>query len=203
LAEDTGLVRELDERVLALVCERLALWRRDGLPVPPVSVNFSGYHFREPGAVARIARILEDTGALGENLVIEVSEHVTLESSDAVALALNAIKELGIGLCVDDFGAGHSALQNLRRYPIDSLKIDGRLIQGLGRDENSAVIVRGILALARVFGLKVTAEGIEHGEQAALLRAYGCGCGQGYHFSAPFAPGELGEILQRFPGAPE
>lgn len=185
LAEETGLVRQLDEHVLRLVCAQLAQWRRDGIAVPPVSVNFSAHHFQEREAVSKIARILEESGALGENLVLEISEHVTLRNETGVELALNAIKELGMGLCVDDFGIGHTSIGNLKRYPIDSLKIDKLVVQGLGRDEDSFVLVRGILSLAREFHLDVIAEGVESQEQAEVLRALGCLYVQGYHYGQP------------------
>lgn len=185
LAEETGLVRQLDEHVLRLVCAQLAAWRRDGVTVPPVSVNFSAHHFQEHGAVGKIARILEETGALGENLVLEISEHVTLRNEANVELALNAIRELGVGLYVDDFGIGHTSIGNLKRYPVDGLKIDKLVVRDLGRDENSAVLVRGVLSLAREFQLNVIAEGVERHEQAEALRALGCIYAQGYHYGQP------------------
>ena len=202
LAEESGQARALDEKVLRIVCRQLAQWRHDGLAVPPVSVNFSARHFREVDAVAKLAYILEETGALGENLMIEISEHVMQPADNAaVELALNALKELGIGLCVDDFGTDLTSLRNLQRYPIDCLKINAAFTRGLGVAGNdSTALMRGILMLTKTLHLRAIAEGVETPEQALTLRELGCEYALGYFFSRPVTVAEVPGTLRRFNG---
>jgi diguanylate cyclase (GGDEF)-like protein len=197
LAEQTGMARALDERVLRLVCDNIAQWRARGIELPAVSVNFSAAHFRERNSVSKIAGILDDSGAIAANLVIEISELVTLGQGDNVGLALNAVRELGVGLCVDDFGAGSTALANLVRFPINAVKLEpgiARAAAGGGRD---ATLVRGLVALARSLNLDVIAEGVETDRQLAALRELGCDQAQGFVFGKPFAAEELDEVLAR------
>lgn len=202
LAEESGQVRALDEQVLRLVCRQLAQWRSTGVVVPPVSVNFSAHHFRETDAVAKLARILEETGALGENLMLEISEHVTHADDANIELALNALKELGIGLCVDDFGTGLTSLRNLQRYPIDSLKINAAFTRDLSAaNDNSTALMRGILMLAKALQVSAIAEAVETPEQALVLRELGCEYALGYFFSKPVSAEEVPETLARFNGA--
>ncbi|MBI3774111.1 MAG: EAL domain-containing protein [Gammaproteobacteria bacterium] len=201
LAEESGQVRALDEQVLRLVCRQLSLWRSNGVVVPPVSVNFSAHHFRESDAVAKLARILEETGALGENLMLEISEHVTHANDASIELALNALKELGIGLCVDDFGTGLTSLRNLQRYPIDSLKINAAFTHGLGvANDDSTTLMRGILLLAKALRVSAIAEAVETPGQALVLRELGCEYALGYFFSKPVSAAEVPETLARFNG---
>lgn len=202
VAEEAGLARQLDEQVLRLVCRQLAQWRHDGVAAPPVSVNFSARHFHEIGAVAKLACILEETGALGENLMLEISEHVTHHESADIELVLNALKELGIGLCVDDFGVGLTSLRNLKRYPIDCLKIDAAFTRDLGDGNDAAAeLMRGILMLAKAFHLSAIAEGVETPAQAQALRELGCEYALGYFFSKPVTVAEVPALLAQFNGA--
>ena len=201
LAEECGLVRQLDEQVLRLVCRQLAQWRLDRVTVPPVSVNFSALHFQESDAVAKLARILEETGALGENLMLEISEHVTHHDNAGIELALNALKELGIGLCVDDFGVGLTSLRNLQRYPIDCLKINAAFTRGLGNVyDDTATLMRGILMLAKALHVSAIAEAVETSGQALALRELGCEYALGYFFSRPVTAAEVLAMLARFNG---
>ncbi len=201
LAEESGQVRALDEQMLRLVCRQLAQWRRDGVAVPPVSVNFSARHFQETDAVAKLARILEETGALGENLMLEISEQVTHADSAAIELALNALQELGIGVCVDDFGTGLTSLRNLQRYPINCLKINAACTRNLGATEgDSTTLMRGILMLAKALRVNAIAEGVETHEQALLLRQLGCKYALGYFFSKPMSAAEVPALLARVNG---
>ncbi len=200
LAEQTGLARELDERVLRLVCENITAWRARGIELPAVSVNFSAAHFRERNSVGKIASILEDSGATAANLVIEISEFVTVGQGDNVGLALNAIKELGVGLCVDDFGAGTSTLANLVRFPIDAVKLDPGIVRAIATSPRDAMLVRGLVALAAIIKLDIIAEGVETKEQLELMRELGCDQAQGYVFGKPFAAADLAAVLARHPG---
>ena len=201
LAEECGLVRLLDEQVLRLVCRQLAQWRSERVMVPPVSVNFSALHFHESDAVTKLARILEETGALAENLMLEISEHVTHGDDPGIELALNALKELGIGLCVDDFGVGLTSLRNLQRYPIDCLKINAAFTHGLGSvEDDTATLMRGILMLAKGLHVSAIAEAVETPEQALALRELGCEYALGYFFSRPMTAAEVPAMLIRFNG---
>lgn len=197
LAEQTGLVRQLDEKVLRMVGRSIAQWRASGVDVPAVSVNFSAAHFRERNSVRHIAAVLDETGATAANLMIEVSEEVTLAQGDNVELALNAVRELGIGLCIDNFGAGPVSLANLARFPVDSVKVHPDIMRRMFDGERSNVLARGLLALTAIVGLNIVATNVETNEQANMLREMGFDEAQGFLFGPPIAAAELGDLLRR------
>jgi EAL domain-containing protein (putative c-di-GMP-specific phosphodiesterase class I) len=118
-----------------------------------------------------------------------------MQDPDATIATLRGLKELGVGLAVDDFGTGYSSLSYLKRFPVDTLKIDRAFVDGLGTDPRDTCIVRSVLALAKNLGLAVTAEGVETPEQLRQLTALGCDRAQGYHFARPLPADEIGRLL--------
>ena len=166
-------------------------------PVAPltVSVNLSARQFGHPRLVEDTVRALRETGLDPRSLKLEITESVAMEDVDAALATLQQLKALGIQLAIDDFGTGHSALSYLKRFPIDTLKVDRSFIDRLGQDPEDTAIVRATIAFAKTLNLTVTAEGIETTEQLAQLRLLDCDLGQGYYFAMPMPADALGELL--------
>jgi EAL domain-containing protein (putative c-di-GMP-specific phosphodiesterase class I) len=171
-----------------------------------ISVNLSSRHFSRPDTIEFIQRVLEETGLAAGNLKIEIRENVLMENSEAVALTLRRLRDMGVQLSMDDFGTGYSSLSYLHRFPVQTLKIDRSFVSPTGisttgngkapaskqqtspkRDisAHNLEIIRAIIALARHLKVGVIAEGVETPEQMAQLRALDCKYGQGHFFAAP------------------
>lgn len=196
IAEETGLIIPLGRMVLEESCRRASEWLRlhessDGLTV---SVNLSVRQFQHPELVSDVDRALRESGLEACNLELEVTESVMMEEGGEAENILRALKELGVGIAMDDFGKGYSSLNYLRNFPIDTLKIDRSFVSGFGKTLEDDAIVRLMVDLAHTLGLQVTAEGVETAEQLAQLEAAGCDSGQGYYFSKPL-PGEAARAL--------
>ena len=191
LAENTGLIASLGERILRLACAQQHAWCQAGLPWPRVAVNVSRRQIHQPGFLTVVTRVLEDTGLEASYLVLEFTENTLMEDPEAIAPILKALKALGIGLAIDNFGTGYSSLSYLKRFPIDILKIDHSFIRHLPGDPDAAAIVSAIIALGRNLRLQVIAEGIETLAQATFLRAHSCHGVQGPLYGKPFPAEEL------------
>ena len=126
---------------------------------------------------------------------LEITESVIMHDAEATILALNQLKHLGTRLAIDDFGTGYSSLSYLKRFPVDTLKVDRSFVKGLGQDSMDTAIVRSVVALAKALNLDVTAEGIETSAQHAELMALGCERGQGYLFSRPLPAAGIDALL--------
>src|SRR5205823_4228976 len=143
---------------------------------PPlaVSVNLSVRQFQHPSLVEDVALVLRQTGLEPSRLVLEITEGIMMEAAEVSSAALQKLKDLGVRLAIDDFGTGYSSLSYLKRFPVDTLKIDRSFVDGLGRDPGDAAIVHAVIGLAHTLGLQVTAEGIETAEQLVRLQLAGC-----------------------------
>ncbi|MCC6714282.1 MAG: EAL domain-containing protein [Gammaproteobacteria bacterium] len=197
LAEDTGLIIPIGEWVLTQALGQVRSWSGLGLPGTRVSVNISPRQFRQCDLAAIIAAALSQTGLSGEHLEIEITEGVLMEDTGASVATLERLKALGVGIAIDDFGTGYSSLHYLKRFPIDTLKIDHSFVSDIPRDHDDATITQAIIGLARNLRLNVIAEGVETREQLAFLRANHCDQGQGYLFSAPLDTAQMIGYLQR------
>ena len=200
LAEATGLIVPLGEFVLREVCRQAAEWRREGLFVEPFVawVNLSGSQLSIGGISAFIRRTLEDTGLPPSCLGLEVTETAIVVEGVAGERARSELEEmhaLGVRIAIDDFGTGFSSLSQLRRFPVDVIKVDRSFIQGAEHDAKSAAITANVASLAHALGLIATAEGIETTGQLAAARSLGCDLAQGYLFARPVAADELSELL--------
>jgi predicted signal transduction protein with EAL and GGDEF domain len=196
LAEETGLIVPIGRWVLHEACRQAQAWRQRYPAAPPlvVSVNLSGRQFQHPCLVDDVATALRETGLEPSCLKLEITESVAMEAGPTTVQILQALRGLGVQLAIDDFGTGYSSLAYLRRFPVNTLKIDRAFVDGLGQEEQDTAIVQSVLALARTLGLSVTAEGVEAPEQIAELRALACDEGQGYYFASP-QPAEAVEAL--------
>ncbi len=201
MAEETGLIGPLGDRVLRTVCHQLAAWQRDGRPCLPVSINLSPQHFRQRDLAASIEAALCAVGVGPGWLEIEITESTLLRDEETVSATLRALHDRGIRIALDDFGTGYSSLNYLRRLPVDTLKIDRSFVRDIEKDASGAALIEAIIAMAKALRLKVVAEGVETPGQRDLLRRWGCDEFQGFVFS-PALPVEALEALLERPGSP-
>lgn len=185
VAEKTGLIIALGNRVLRNACQQAKHWRELGLEVPHVAVNISPNQMREPRFIERVERILEETGVDPHWLELEITENAVMDNVDQAVKIIDRLGGMGISLAIDDFGTGHSSLSYLKSFNIDTLKIDASFVRDLPDDETAVAIVRSIISLGKGCGLTVVAEGVETDDQLNLLLEVGCDVIQGYYFSRP------------------
>ncbi|MCX7892675.1 MAG: bifunctional diguanylate cyclase/phosphodiesterase [Burkholderiales bacterium] len=199
MAEETGLVRSLGERVLEGACAQLALWRAEGLPLAGVSVNLSARDFERPDFVEFVTDTLARHALPPDALEIEVTEHSLFEDPDAAARAV-ALGEYGVKLSIDDFGTKYASLAYLQRLPVNTIKVDRSFVRDIGYSSSSDSIVAAVIALARGMGLRLIAEGVEEIDQVRSLRRLGCHVMQGFLFSRPLAADDAYRYLARRAG---
>jgi diguanylate cyclase (GGDEF)-like protein/PAS domain S-box-containing protein len=192
LAEDTGLIVPIGQWVFREACRQWRLWRDEAPHLDlKVSVNASARHVQDVALVADVAAAVNEFGLPHGALILEITESMLLQHTEAIRNKLRELKTLGLSLAVDDFGTGYSSLGYLHRFPLDVLKIDKTFVEGLGSGSERPAIARAIVGLADALHLQTVAEGIETETQAASLRALGCGLGQGYYFAHPQPPEKL------------
>jgi diguanylate cyclase (GGDEF)-like protein len=198
LAESSGMMPLLGRWILHTACAQAAEWLREGFDIG-VAVNVSAQQLSEAGIMRDVSEALRSTGLKPRQLILELTESVFVDDSEAGWQPLEALRAMGVRIAIDDFGTGYSALAYLRRLPVDVLKLDRRFITDL--DSADIAVVAAILAMAHALGLHTVAEGIETAEQLAHLRRLRCEFGQGYHLARPMAaedvPGHLREPLPR------
>jgi EAL domain-containing protein (putative c-di-GMP-specific phosphodiesterase class I) len=186
VAEDSGLIVPLGNWVLRQACQQVALWRASGWQVG-LSVNFSLRQVSTAGFAESVLTALDDSGLQRSALTIEVTERVLIEIDKPILDELAGLRQLGVRLAIDDFGTGYASLAYLRQLPVDVIKIDPSFVAGLGTDGTLAMLTRTIVQVGHDLGIEIVAEGIERLEQLELLRAMGCGLGQGYLVARPMA----------------
>ena len=198
LAEETGLIVQLDRWILKRSCEQMKSWIETfGAHQCPaaISVNLSSRHFAYPDLVEFVAQTLADSGLAPHNLHLEITESAIMENIESVAILLRGLERLGVAVGLDDFGTGYSSLSYLHKLPLHTLKIDRSFAHSAGEDRQNWQIVRSIVMLAHGLGMKVVAEGIETEEQRAQLADMNCDYAQGYYFSKPFDAPSATELI--------
>ncbi|TCS70650.1 EAL domain-containing protein [Effusibacillus lacus] len=185
LAEETGLIIPIGEWVLHTACKQNKAWQQAGFSPLRVAVNLSARQFRQTDLVATVARVLHETGLDPEYLELEITESIALENADRTIATLNELRTLGVRISIDDFGTGYSSLSYLKKFPIDTLKIDRSFVREIDTNLSDAAIVTAIITLAHSLNLKVVAEGVETPVQQAFLLKQKCDEMQGYLFSRP------------------
>jgi diguanylate cyclase (GGDEF)-like protein/PAS domain S-box-containing protein len=197
LAEDTGLIQPIGVWVLRTACKQMKQWLDQGLPLEHVAVNLSGVQILRGGIVTTVWQVLQETGLAPQHLELEITESVIMEHAEETIRVLDELRELGVTLAIDDFGTGYSSLSYLKRFPIDTLKVDRSFVQDIPDDANDAAIIRAVIALGRSLQLDIVAEGVETAEQQAFLLQEGCATAQGYLFSKPVPASWITESLQK------
>ncbi len=204
IAEETGLIRQLGQQVLAAACTQARRWQvqHPNDPLLTVSVNLSPRQLHADGLISHVTDALRISGLPASTLVLEITEGAMMHDTDATVRKLQALKALGVRLAVDDFGTGYSSLSYLQRFPIDILKIDRAFVAAIDSDDDKSSLVRAIVSLAKAMQLQAVAEGIETRTQAEILTGLGCDLAQGYYLARPMDPEALEDILRTgFTGA--
>jgi diguanylate cyclase (GGDEF)-like protein len=184
VAESSGLIVPIGRWVLHRACRDAKSWPPMATGhTCPVSVNLSARQFEQPGLVEMVTEVLAETGFDAKNLCLEITESTLMGHAQSALETLHALKALGVSLAVDDFGTGYSSLAYLKRFPVDVLKIDKSMVDGLPADPHACVIVAAVLGLARAIGLDVVVEGVEQHAQADELRRMGCRRVQGWLYA--------------------
>jgi len=196
IAEETSLIVPIGEWILQTACAQNKIWQSLNLSPTRVTVNISSIQFMQKNFVETVKRILIETGLDPRYLELELTESLIMEHAEATITNLAELKALGLQLSIDDFGTGYSSLSYLKRFPINTLKIDKSFVKDVDKDPDSAAIVKAIIAMAHNLNLAVIAEGVETEQQLAFLREYGCDQIQGYLFCQPLPPDALIQFLQ-------
>jgi EAL domain-containing protein (putative c-di-GMP-specific phosphodiesterase class I) len=195
VAEHSGLIVPLGDAVLRTAAEQLAQWRHEGHRLR-MSVNLSAHQIDEEGLRRLVSHALWDTGLQPSELVLEITESALMRDEQIAERTFGALKRIGVGVSLDDFGTGYSSLNYLKRFPVDTVKIDRSFIRDLTIDPDDAAIVSAILAMARQLGLNVVAEGVETEEQRVFLAERMCPQFQGFLLSPPLSAEDFGALLR-------
>jgi diguanylate cyclase (GGDEF)-like protein len=201
VAEETGLILNISEWVIAQCCAQAREWngRRQDRPALTVSMNLTSQTFTRSDVERLVDEALSTSGLDGRQLQLEITESVFMSDLDAVVAVLVALKQRQVEFHIDDFGTGYSSLSYLHRLPTEVLKIDRSFVGRMGQAGDDDVMVRTIVELAHNLGRRVIAEGVETAEQLARLRTFGCEQAQGYYFARPLPPGEAESLLRSDP----
>ncbi|MGA3183510.1 MAG: EAL domain-containing protein [Candidatus Dormibacteria bacterium] len=199
LAEEIGVISEIDTWVLRMACSQVAEWRAAGLRDLLLAVNTSGRELGQGELVDRVSAALLETGLPRDRLEIEITETSAVAQPAAALNELRQLRRAGITVAIDDFGTGYSSLSKLATFPVDRLKIDRSFLRDINHAEDESPLVAAMIALAHRLGLRVTAEGVETEYQLAFLRRNGCDVFQGYLFSPPIPPDRFEELMRARP----
>jgi diguanylate cyclase (GGDEF)-like protein/PAS domain S-box-containing protein len=195
VAEECGLIVPIGRWVLREACRQVQAWLDAGLRAVPVAVNISAVEFRHKDFLEGVALILKETSLEPRYLELELTESVLMHDAEASISALRALKGMGLQLAIDDFGTGYSSLSYLKRFPIDTLKIDQSFVRDIATDDDDATIVSAVIGMGRNLKQRVIAEGVETPEQFSFLRSHRCAQGQGFRFSHPLSAEDFGRLL--------
>lgn len=196
LAEETGLILAIGEWVLERACSQNMEWCNQGIPGMRVAVNISGYQLQQADFMNRLEQIVLSTGMEFDQLEIEITESVIMQNPDFTIHILNQVQSRGIHISIDDFGTGYSSLAHLKRFSVNTLKIDKSFVKDVESNQTDAAITSAIIAMGNSLNLRVIAEGVETEGQYAFLQEAMCDEIQGYLISRPIPPEKVGEFVQ-------
>lgn len=202
VAEETGLIVPIGKWVLSSACAQNAAWQRQGLPPVTVCVNLSMRQLDDARLITDVAEALQASGLPPDRLELEVTESMIMHNAERAIRVLHAIKALGVRLAIDDFGTGYSSLAHLKRFPVDTLKVDRSFIRDILSNTEDRGITEAIIAMGKTLSLTIVAEGVETAEQQAFLRDRSCDEMQGYYFSTPVKPEEFAALLAQHTAKP-
>jgi diguanylate cyclase (GGDEF)-like protein/PAS domain S-box-containing protein len=196
VAEDTGLIIPIGKWILRTTCRQLGIWHKAGYADLTVAINLSALEFSQRDLIAQIGTILDETGIAARYLDLEITETTIMDDIDTAATTLRLLHKAGMKISIDDFGTGYSSLNQLKRFPISSVKIDRSFIRNITTDSDDAGIIKAIITMAHGLGLRVVAEGVESDEQLAFLGSLNCDEFQGFLFSPPVPQVEASRLLE-------
>jgi EAL domain-containing protein (putative c-di-GMP-specific phosphodiesterase class I) len=185
----------LGEWVLRTACRQTKEWHDRGAGPVRVAVNLSARQFQQQDLVEMVQSALEDVDLSPSSLELEITETTAMQNAEVTVEVLRALRELGVGISIDDFGMGYSSLNYLRRFPITGVKIDRAFVSDVTTNDGDAAIVSAVIGMARSLRLRVIAEGVETAEQFAFLRSHDCDEAQGYYFGRPVFSNEMTRAL--------
>ena len=193
---------ELGRWIIHAACGQLAAWRNAGQPLLPVAINLSARQFADRSLAGEIGAALQGHELPAHLLELEITESLVMKDLAHAAELFAAMRRIGLRIAMDDFGTGHSSLAQLKRFPLDSVKIDSSFVQDIPHDANDGVIVKAIIAMGHALKLKVIAEGVENAGQLAFLQAHGCDEIQGFYFSKPMSAEQLDSFTRAYKDRP-
>jgi len=196
IAEDTGLIDPIGNWVLKTACKQISAWHKIGFPNLHIAVNLSARQFRNTKLVEIFANIIKKAGLKPEFVELEITENAVIDNEEIAKSTLFKFKELGVKIALDDFGTGYSSLRFLKRFPINTVKIDKSFVGDCTTDPDSEAIIKAITFMAKSLKLQVVAEGVETREQLSFACSLGCDKVQGYLFSKPLTAEEITKLLR-------
>jgi diguanylate cyclase (GGDEF)-like protein len=197
IAEECGLIVPIGRWALRESCRQARAWQLAGMPAVRVAVNISAVELRARDFVEGVRTILAETGLEPHLLELELTETFLMQDAAMTADVLRDLKAQGVQLALDDFGTGYSSLSYLKRFPIDTLKIDQSFVRDLTTDQDDANIVSAVINMGKSLHMRVVAEGVENREQCELLKSQGCPEAQGFYFGKPLAAAEFFQFMSR------
>jgi EAL domain-containing protein (putative c-di-GMP-specific phosphodiesterase class I) len=197
IAEESGLIVPIGRWVLAEACHQARAWQHLGLAPIRIGINISAVELRAGDLVEFMRHLIATTGLSPLVLELELTETFLMQDSSSTSTVLHALRDIGLHLALDDFGTGYSSLNHLKRFPIDTLKIDRSFVHGITTNSDDASIVAAVISMGNHLHMRVIAEGVENLEQLAFLQHHECPYGQGYYFSRPVAAPECTQLLRR------
>ncbi len=197
IAETSGLILRIGERVMDLACAQIAAWQRKNMALVPVSINVSARQFQAGDLHSKLQTCLEKHQVDSQFLEVEITESAMMGESSSVLAELVAIRALGIELLVDDFGTGYSSLSQLQRLDMDVLKVDRVFTEELGKSAEGEIFFKAIVSMAHALDMRVVAEGVETPEQLTILQALNCDEIQGYLVSRPVPPEQMASLMRK------
>jgi diguanylate cyclase (GGDEF)-like protein len=197
IAEETGLIVPIGAWVLKTACAQTREWQRRGVRRFTVAVNLSPRQFAADNLLDDIKSALAESGLAAQDLEVEITESMVMDNPDKAIDVLRQVKALGVSVAIDDFGIGYSSLAYLKRFPIDTVKVDRSFVEDIPADENSMAIAQAVIAMAHNLRLKVVAEGVESEGQLSFLRGEGCDDIQGYYFCEARAASSIAGMMSK------
>lgn len=197
LAEEIGLIREIDDWVMMTACQQMKTWHDSGFSELQIAVNISSAQFKYGFLTQTVAKVLTTTQLPPEKLELEITEGMLIDDTKSANSILYELKQLNIQIVLDDFGTGYSCLSYLKRFDIDKLKIDKSFVNHLPQNKEDEILVKTIISMAKNFKMDVVAEGIETKEQLEILQRLGCDFGQGFYFSRSMSLEQCHDYLQK------
>ncbi|MEO8003879.1 MAG: EAL domain-containing protein, partial [Betaproteobacteria bacterium] len=199
ILEDTGLIVPVGEWVLRTACAQIEVSKASGFSPVPIAVNLSARQLQSGGLLEMVRRTLDDSGVDPALIELEITESSLMHNTEEAVILLNELKKTGLRISIDDFGTGYSSLAYLKRFPVDTLKIDRSFVRDVNVNEDDAAIARAIVTMAHQLSLKVVAEGVETRGQLAFLVENGCDEAQGFLFSRPVPAEKLQSLPEAYP----